>query len=274
MNQNLGSQFSDVDNDPHPGTVTRRLLRIYDSAVERNPETAAKGMHWYEAVHDAAAAAGRSSGKGTRAAAGVVAAVSPNMDWERNNIGAFDEIDALSHQDWKTIVHSAQQGTRTDEAREALRGYGISAAGDRALLKAHLIWHGGRDPEEVLPRQTAPKTNSFFHNINDVGKTPVVTIDGRAADEVVDAMRPWSGSRGIASAATKTGKTTRYEEYEDHYRRAARLRGVQPHQMQAVTWEEGKNVERNYNPERKQGDMRAGQSYQQRVKAFQEGALT
>ena len=264
----MGPQF----NDPDPDTAKNRLLKIYDNAVEHDPETAEKGMQWYEAVHNVAAAYGRSSRKGTKAAAGVVAAVSPNMDWERSNIKAFDEIDNLSGKDWETISHSAQQGRRTPEAREVLKGYGISSAGDRALMKAHLIWHGGVDPDEVLKRQGAPKTNSFMHNIHDVGKTDVVTIDGRAADEVADTMRPWQQGRGVSSAATKTGKVTRYENYENHFRDAAAARGIKPHEMQAVTWEEGKNVERKWNPERKQGDMRVGQSYQSRINEFQGGA--
>ena len=173
--------------------------------------------------------------------------------------------------DWDTISHSSQQGKRTPQAREVLQGYGISVAGDRALMKAHLIWHGGVDPEEVLNRRTAPKTNSFMHNIHDLGKTDVVTVDGRASDEHEDTMRPWDSSRGINSAATKTGKVTRYEVQENSFREAARARGIAPHQMQAVTWEQGKNVERNWKPGRKQGDARKGQSYQGRIAEFRGG---
>jgi hypothetical protein len=258
----LGSQFT---------PAVHNILGIYDDAVAHDPETAAKGMNWYEAVHDTSAAYGRASKKGTKAAAGVVAAVSPNMDWENNNIHAFDEIDNLSGKDWDTISHSSQQGKRTPQAREVLQGYGISVAGDRALMKAHLIWHGGVDPEEVLNRRTAPKTNSFMHNIHDLGKTDVVTVDGRASDEHEDTMRPWDSSRGINSAATKTGKVTRYEVQENSFREAARARGIAPHQMQAVTWEQGKNVERNWKPGRKKGDARKGQSYQGRIAEFRGG---
>jgi hypothetical protein len=146
-------------------------------------------------------------------------------------------------------------------------------------VKAHRIWNLNENPEDVLPRRTAPKTNSFWHNMTSPQVRGHVTNDGRAADQVVDAMRDWEQSRGISSAALKTGKQTRYENYEEaHVRAADSLKAmgltVLPHQVQAVNWELGKHIERQFDPARSQGDVRTGQSYQHRLNEFRAGAYS
>lgn len=273
------SQFdpSTIQKDPTRRTMVRRLRNIYEATPDEVREA---GMTWYDKVHDASLKALPGTGRSIAHAAGVVAAVSPNMDWERNNINAFDEISSLGSRQWKAIERSASQPKqdngrrpgRTDEAREALQGLSISSAGDRNLLKAKRIWVDGEDPEDVLDRRTAPKTHSFMHNIISPQVSGHVTTDGRHADILTDGMRPWEYDRGISSAATKTGKATRYEQYEDATRSAARSAGVLPHQVQAIIWEQGKRIERGFDPTRSKGDIRAGQSYQKRQSSFDEGA--
>jgi hypothetical protein len=248
-------------------------MNMYEATPE---DTKEKGMNWYANVHDAAIKSAREAGKTTRQAAGVVAAVSPNMDWEKNNINAFHEIDEIRPEHWDAISSSAREGRRDPAVRQLLKGMSISTATDSALLKAHRIWHGNEDPEAVLTRGTAPKTNSFFRNINEPHHSGPVTVDGRHADLVVDAMRPWSGegsARGIQSADLKRGKTSRYEQYEEHTRRVADRVGILPHQFQAVVWEGAKPVERGFDPKRKKGDPRRGQSYQSRLREFTGGSL-
>lgn len=271
-------QFDKIDKDPTMRTKVRRVRNLYVASLEF-PDIHEKGMNWYGNVHDAAMKSAKEAGKTTRQAAGVVAAVSPNMDWENNNINAFHEIDQLSPKDWAAIHLSATQGRRTDDVKGILAGTGLSRTSDANLIKGHRIWHGGEDPEEVLGRRGAPKTNSFFHNILNPNASGYVTIDGRAADQVVDAMRPWQRSRGIGSAALKTGKQTRYEDYEEaHHRAAAALstpgRIVLPHEVQAVNWELGKHIERGFDSGRDKGDVRLGQSYQHRLGEFRAGAYS
>lgn len=264
-----------IDRDPNRRTAIRRVRNIFDATPD---EVRQAGEHWYDNVHEAAAkAANVTPGRTVKHAAGLVAAVSPNMDWEKNNINAFDEVSSLSGRQWQAISRSVAAGHRTDEAREALRGMSISTAPDSNLLKAHRIWDLGEDFEDVLPRNGAPKTNSFAHNIWQPHVAGPVTIDGRQADITVDAMRPWAMGRGIYSAALKTGKQTRYEAYEDHVRGATdainRSSGTHllPHQVQAVVWEGAKPIERGFDPNRKKADARTGQSYQRRLSAFQAG---
>lgn len=282
-----GNQF----RDPSKRTATARLVNTFESAPESVRDV---GMDWYGTVHDAA----RKSDFGAMAGAGIVAAVSPNMDWENANIHALDEIQNLTGRHQDLILRSVQEPAGSPlrhEARAIIKEQTpeIAKAGVREMSNAIRIMRG-EHPDSVLPRRSSPKTNSFFHNIFEPHLAGAVTIDGRQADIIADVMRPWgsrtkkndgtlapppinghneivSPSRGVSSADLKTGKLSRYEEYEDHVRRAAafvsRRHGalILPHQFQAVTWEEGKNAERRYDPIRSKGDTRRGQSYQHRL---------
>lgn len=255
------------------------------------PETLHSGASWYGNVHEATAKGAASTGMSTKAAAGVVAAVSPNMDWERNNIHAFDELHSLSGRQWDTIADSAAQSRqaqvynhsrgyskthplrfdtgRSDEAKDVLQGMSVSSSTDGGLLKARRIIQG-EDPESVLPRRTAPKTNSFMHNIARPDVAGHVTIDGRAHDVAVNRLQGWTENRGIGSAALTRG-TSRYEHFEDAYRGAtAHLNSdmginLRPHDVQAIAWEHAKSLERSVptqsGEQRVKGVQRVGQTY-------------
>lgn len=251
-----------VNRDPDPRVVQTRLRNMWDATPE---QVKTLGRQWYPSVHDAAAKAAHSVGKDVRAGAGVVAAVSPGMDWENQNIHAFDDLDRFTPRDWRTIQESARGKSRNEAAKAVVAGTSLSRASDDNLLKAHRIWNLGEDPDEVLDRTGAPKTNSFYHNILEPHKDGMVTVDGRHADIITDGMRPWEMDRGISSAQLKTGKPTRYEQYSQMTADAAHHLGVLPHELQAGLWEHGKLAERNYNPARKQGDTRRGQSYMERI---------
>ena len=259
-----------VDRDPSYRAQSMRLRNIYNATPE---EVRQAGAQWYPQVHDAAQKAAHEHGRSTRAAAGLVAAVSPNMDWEKNNINAFDEIGNLSHEDWRSIEASSHSKTRHPDVAAMLKekAPSLSTAPDLGLMKAHRIWHGAEDPDVVMPRTTSPKTNHFFHNILEPHKDTGATIDGRQADIAVDAMRPWTMDRGISSANLKTGGQTRYERYDEAVSRTAHRLGVLPHELQATTWTHAKDIERGFDPTRMQGDERLAQSYQGRLKHFSEG---
>jgi hypothetical protein len=278
------ARISAADRDPQYRTVSRRLRNMYEAAPD---EVKQAGHDWYPKVNKAVTSAVSGTSKSVRAGAGVVAAVSPNMDWERDNIAAFDELSSLKGRQWDVIHESANQPKiigangkpvkpkRTQAAADILQGMGLSKAPDSNLIKAHRIWHGGEDFENVLDRHTAPKTNSFARNIADPSTSRDVTVDGRHADIVVDSMRPWNNSgvsnRGINSANNVRGGSTRYENYEAQTARVADSLEVPPHALQATVWEMGKSVERGFNPDRKQGDMRRGQSYSGRLSEFTSG---
>jgi hypothetical protein len=238
--------------------AVQNIAAVYNHA---DPKTRAEGRQWYDRVNEATSKDVRGTSTSERGGAGIVAAVSPSMDWENNNLDAVHELHGLRENDWKKIAGGD---------RSPVQGMSMSRASTDNLLKAHRIIRG-EDPDDVLDRRTAPKTNSFFHNIAEPDKAGPVTIDGRAHDIAANRLQGWEQHRGISSAATSTGKTTRYEHLEKSYRVAAHALNTQhgddllPHQVQAVTWEHAKSMEKQgltkSGQPRKIGVRRVGQPY-------------
>jgi hypothetical protein len=286
-----------VDFNPEKNPHQHRQAVQSIAAVFRttHPAVREKGADWYKNVHQATEKGIRGSGLDIHQGAGLVAAVSPNMDWEKNNIDALPEIRSLKRADWHAIEdseanrkyhtamahraagagdeeaaeHHRMAAQRTPEANSALQGMSIQSATTSGLLKAKRIIDG-EPVNEVLPRRTAPKTNAFAHNIAHPDEAGPVTIDGRAHDIAANRMQGWEQGRGIGSADLKRG-TSRYEHIEQAYRGAtqaiAQEHGIEllPHQVQAVTWEGGKKIEMSGTTKagqpRKVGVRRAGQPY-------------
>lgn len=294
------SQLDVGDPEAASALIARGLVDQYQRVDEK---TRVVGRQWYPKVQ-AATAAGVQHHLGGRdlggralhplAGPGIVAAVSPNMDWEKGNINALGELSGLSKEHWGTISDSAKASSeqrkankaatdagadpeslpsagRSPEATELLKGSDISQAPDVNLLKAHRILKG-EHPESVI---TAPKTFSFMHNIN--GSPHHVTVDGRAHDMAVNQMRPWTEGRGIGTATPQRGGApSRYTTIESGYKQAAQYitaknirtgerSQLQPHHLQAILWEYGKQVERQgltkSGQPRTQGAARVGQPY-------------
>jgi hypothetical protein len=252
-------RFPVVDVTPHrKRAMVQNIANVYHATPENVRQS---GMQWYEKVHEATAKGIKGSQLDIHQGAALVAAVSPQMDWEKRNIDALGELRHLNKSQWGDIAKGD---------RSPLQGMSISQSPTSGLMKAHRIMHGDEDPYEILNRRTAPKTNSFAHNIAEPDKTDFVTVDGRAHDIATNRMQGWEQPRGIQSAALPTGKKTRYEHFEDAYKSAARsltMQGapIRPHELQAVTWEGGKHIERSFptasGRPRKQGPTRAGQRY-------------
>ncbi len=247
------------------GTMVRRLRNIYNATPDEIREA---GRNWYPAVHDAVLK-NLPRGRSIEQGAGVVAALSPNMDWDSRNIHALDEISGLSGKDWDAIHRSHATGKRTPEVTELLRGKSISAQSDANLVKAHRLWVAGEQLPDVI---RGPKTYNFAQNIAHPERESGVTVDGRHSDMIIDKMRPWDLDRGLRrSGAVDGGRPARYDRYANATADAARLasqdtgKTVLPHEFQATTWEAGKRIERNFDPTRTEGDVRTGQSYQQRL---------
>lgn len=241
--------------------VRRNLTRNINAVYERaTPQEIHEGRLWYPKVHEAVAKGIRGTSLSPIHGAGLVAAVSPNMDWDKRNIDAFGELNSLKERDWHEILNKGN--------RSRIQGMGINSASDANLAKAHRIMQG-EHPDDVLPRASAPKTNSFAHNIN--LEPEHVTIDGRAHDVAANRMQGWEQARGIQSAGLKTGKPTRYEHFEQAYHSAAAAHDLTGFEMQAVTWTRAKNEERmgttKSGQPRKQGPSRQGQSYSEHFRA-------
>lgn len=278
-----------LHNAPINSTQFRRAVqRVSNFALQLPQHIVQNGLDWYPSVHEAAASGGRDLGISTAQAAGIISAVSPNMDFEKRNIQAFGEIQSLSPEHWSMIEASARQprvpsstgrGTvkpqRFDEVSAMLSEVAphLRHATDAHLLDARRILHGA-DFMEVFDPRTGPKRQRFARNILDPSDPEPVTIDGRQADIIADRYRPWNWSgRGISSANLPSGKSTRYEDYEEVMRRSAVAVGRQDHFMsgingatlQAITWVGGQAHERAWPTKsgepRKKGVTRQGQRY-------------
>lgn len=265
----MAAEYPNIDLG-HPRqfkAAVDNIRNLYNATPEQVRKA---GAQWYDRVNEATAKGVRGTQMSTLSGAGLVAAVSPNMDWEKNNIDAFRELHSLKGGDWENIQNSAAGKSRSSEAKRTLNGLSISTSSDANLIKARRIMDG-EHVDDVLSRRTAPKTNSFAHNIAEPQTDGHVTIDGRAHDIAANRLQPWTSDRGISSAALPTGKTTRYEHFENAFRTAAQALSEEhgvlhlPHQLQAVVWEGGKGLERagttKKGTPRKKGVSRLGQQY-------------
>lgn len=264
--------FSRVENPQQFGATVQRLVNMGMHLPDHIVEA---GMQWYPTAHDTIAGSGREVDLKPRAAHGIVAAVSPNMDFDNRNVGALRDIRNLDESDWQMIHRSAalvggKAQKRHPEVAAMLKekAPSISGAYDTALVKAHRILRG-EDPESVLDRRTAPKTHSFFHNLHEPHEYGFVTVDGRHFDIVNNQRLSWTNTnRGIDRAMNVRGGQTRYENIEELTKvatnriadRDRRYQGALPHDMQAVLWMGGKAIERGGTLEGK-GAKRQGQPY-------------
>jgi hypothetical protein len=190
--------------------VETNLRRIYAMAME---EEKAIGLNWYpSAWEQCKIIAGRQEVNPVKVA-GVVAALSPGMEWGRNLVVAEDLIKL-----WKA----------GKEIPSSLSVYGYGA-----IRKAKRILEGEL-PTDVM--QTAKKTKSFFLNM--IGWEEQVTIDRHAKAAAYWLIGPKGGSDNNLS---KVGKKE-YDELVGEYRGVARQLGLEPAQLQAIVWVTWKRI--------------------------------
>jgi len=170
------------------------------------PEEMLKGGHdWYNRAHDVAHTLGKGD---VQKGAGILAALSPQTGWQRNQ----------------------------DLAHELVRTGGTSHTEDN--LKKAMRIHAGEDPRAVLGGH---KVRSFYENIVDPSNPKPVTIDRHAHDIAVGipfrATATPENMPGKANVDLGLSAMGRYKHFEHAYRHAAGELGVDlPHKVQATTW--------------------------------------
>lgn len=170
------------------------IVRVFEDATAEQRDA---GMSWY---HDAHGAAASLDPDNPRRAAGVIAALSPQMWWARN----------------------LEMAARAYADGEASGTLGRSVAQANAIL-------AGADPLDVL---RGPKVRAFFALIADPDDPDNVVIDRHAVDIAVGRRQ----SVRERDHAFPLARRNRYVRFADAYRAAARLLGVTAAQVQAVTW--------------------------------------
>jgi hypothetical protein len=194
------NQYDDRKDDEMTRTETLRngtvvsvenIVRVFRSA---DASQLARGTSWYADAHTIALGFDRNN---VRRAAGILAAVSPRVKWNRNITIAA-----------RTYVEGFASGT--------LNG---SCAKATAILK-------GAEPLDVLG---GPKTRAFFGVIVDPTNPTDVVVDRHAFDIA-------AGMVTNDKTRAPIGKAKGYETIAALYRDAARILGMSPSQVQAVTW--------------------------------------
>lgn len=171
------------------------ILATYRKATDAQR---ADGMVWYAEAHALAVTLAKSAGHSVLQAASVISALSPQMDWARNQFLA---------------VRTYAEG-------------GISSGClGMSVRKADAIFNGA-DPLATLK---APKTSAFALVIADPTDTQNVVIDRHA-------MSVAHGRQVTEREVAALNRKGQYEGYASAYRKAAAEAGITASQMQAITW--------------------------------------
>lgn len=173
------------------------VLDVYRNATVADLDY---GREWYRTAH---ALAARLDPSNVRAAAGVIAALSPMMNWERNMMLAIRAYD-----------DGCASGALFGNVRKA-----------DAIM-------AGADPLDILG---GDKVRNFFAAIADPESDEAVCIDRHAFDIAVGRVTNDITRRALSRVGV-------YESFAKVYREAARIltretgMHVTPAQVQAVTW--------------------------------------
>jgi hypothetical protein len=177
-----------------PGAV-KNILAILNLATAQE---VAEGTVWYTEAHHFCLTNAERFGLRVEVVAGIVSALSPATDWERNKSDALQVL--LGNR-------SHGYGTYGPNVEKAFRIRDTSAG------------------EDISGFFLAPKTFNFYHNIVNPNAAEFVTIDRHALSVAMGATR-----------ADKAVKLTEYRELTKAYKKAADKAGLLPADLQAITW--------------------------------------
>lgn len=159
------------------------------------PEQIHAGMHWYDEGHHISEEIGRGDvAKG----AGIIAALSPKNEWNRNVENAREFI---------------KTGTATGRTQDQ--------------LEAATRIYEGESPEDILPMKL--KTGHFFRLLRDPNDPTAVAVDTHHHDVSTGWKKPWADPRGLKAPG-------RYNTFVNATIRTAEREGMLPNQAQAIDW--------------------------------------
>lgn len=280
-----------VNNPQHKAAAVSRLARY---GLEGSPQERTTGKAWYGLGHDVVES--QRGDLSFRTAAGIAAALSPGQDWEKQNIPAIGESQALDEGDWEMVRKGYEGGLDEHRARRARGEQGVpslpsrqpeiaamlrekaphlAGASDPMLLKTHAMLQG-QDPEEAMTRHANPKTHAFFHGLMDPRhQGGDLAIDYRMSDMVANQMRSTTAYRALGKGYYKNPPfrgemQTNYQHHEDIVGQAGQVMAAkggrsfaafrQPLAAQAYLWVAGKNYEQRH-PDRQMSVQNPGEVF-------------
>lgn len=178
------------------------LYKVYNQA---SPEERDQGLYWYQTAHDDAMQVAVKYGLSADTVAGVIAALSPGLQWGLNIAHARELIGA--HMACKPLPM-------------------VGVYGKRNVSKAIAIIDGSK-ALDVLPL-TGPKTRAFFSNIARPLVSEDVTIDRHAKCAAYYMLK----DRDKFSLV----RVAEYKQLARAYSEVANEAGLLPNQLQAIVW--------------------------------------
>jgi len=140
--------------------------------------------------------------------AGIISALSPAVNWERNKVDAHNFIALAINDD----AMSGNYGTYKNNVWKALEIFNL----DRATKS---------NVGTILRGKTGYKTESFFYNIYDLDSQEV-TIDRHAI----------KGANNVYEGGSVALTEKRYRDSEKAYQKVAKKYNLKPYQVQAIVW--------------------------------------
>ena len=176
--------------------MVANILAVYETAVVTHGVP--QGVHWYSTAHAIGRDIATTYGLSIEQGCGILAALSPSTDWDRNIDLAY------------TMA----------ETGDCFHAYGDAVEKARAI-------RGGADPDVVLGGR---KVRSFYRNILRPDRPGPVTVDRHAISIAM-------GRKVSDREAKMLERVGTYQLVAAAYRSAARRVGLAPHRMQSVTWD-------------------------------------
>ena len=212
-----------------------------------NSELMNEAIAWYPEAHDTAASIAESSGGriDQEHAEGVIAALSPQMEWDANVKAAEGVADYVSNglADGKTPEAAALDFINQQAASAAELDQGKMFQTADNVTKAMSIAMGGSIDDNL----TGMKVRSFYNNIDDPNDTRDVTIDTHMA-KVLTAVSPGLEKTGttngsalglLNASSAKEGQQyggAGYIAISEAVRSVSSQLGVPPDAVQAAYW--------------------------------------
>lgn len=190
--------------------TTKNIIAIYKLA---NPSEIKHGMTWYlNALTDCKKIAEQLK-LPTHIVVGVVSALSPNNQWERNILNAHDLCKAfIDGQDMDSLKVSTYHAMKR---------------------KAWHILENMPTYDETIVILNGKKIVSFFRNI--MGDETDITIDGHARNIY------YNDRQGLTTPNTSIRKLE-YIDIQKAYKRASKKLGLKAYELQAITWVTWKRI--------------------------------
>ena len=176
------------------------LLRVFLAAEPRHIEA---GAQWYQVAHDTCVAL---DGVRPWRIAGMIAALSPGLEWNRNVLAAI-EVE------------------KTGDT--SLTYYGQNIRKSRLIKN---IWY--RDETDPLKVLKGNKVTAFYRAIlNPTDKHAVTVIDSHMASSYCGVKFQWHDKQ-----LAHLSKKHVYNKINDAMIQASSVAGVHPHTFQATVW--------------------------------------